>query len=49
MFDGSLVSTDENLKVRFNGLADFEEGRNNFNFKAAVAYANLKKLKFYKG
>lgn len=48
LFDGSLVSDDENLKVRFNGLADFEEGRNNFNFKAAVAYANLKNLNFIK-
>ncbi len=46
LFDGSLVSNDENLKFNFKGLADFEEGRNNFNFRASVGYANLKKLHF---
>ncbi len=46
LFDGSLVSDDENLKFNFKGLADFGEGRNNFNFIAAVKYANLKKLNF---
>ncbi|RKR07152.1 uncharacterized protein DUF490 [Maribacter vaceletii] len=46
LFDGSLVSNDENLKFNFKGLADFEEGRNNFNFIASVGYANLKKLNF---
>ncbi|WP_366511943.1 translocation/assembly module TamB domain-containing protein [Maribacter sp.] len=46
LFDGSLLSNDENLKFNFKGLADFEEGRNNFNFRASVGYANLKKLHF---
>lgn len=46
LFDGSLKSNDENLKFDFKGLADFGESRNNFNFKAAVAYADFKKLNF---
>ena len=46
LYDGTLVSNDENLKFNFKGLADFEEGQNNFNFKASVGYANLKNLNF---
>ncbi|AZQ58511.1 translocation/assembly module TamB [Maribacter sp. MJ134] len=46
LFDGSLSSNDENIKFDFKGLADFGETRNNFNFKAAVAYADFKKLNF---
>nr|WP_316933210.1 translocation/assembly module TamB domain-containing protein [Maribacter thermophilus] len=46
LFDGSLTSNDENIKFNFKGLADFEEESNNFNFKASVAYADLKKLNF---
>src|SRR5690606_1101440 len=46
LFDGSLVSNDENFKFNFKGLADFGEGRNNFNFIASVDYADLKKLNF---
>ena len=47
LFDGSLISNDENLKFDFKGLADFGKGQNNnFNFIAAVDYADLKKLNF---
>ncbi len=46
LFDGSLLSNDENLKLNFKGLADFSQEENDFNFVAAVDYANLKKLNF---
>ena len=46
LFDGSIFSNDENLKFNFKGLADFGKDQNNFNFIAAVDYANLKKLNF---
>ena len=46
LFDGALTSNDENLKFTFKGLADFSEDRNNFNFIAAVDYADFKKLNF---
>ncbi|MFS4469308.1 translocation/assembly module TamB domain-containing protein [Maribacter sp. 2210JD10-5] len=46
LFDGSLVSNDENIQFNFKGLADFAEERNNFNFVASVAYADFKKLNF---
>ncbi len=46
LFDGTLVSNDENLKFNFKGLADFGKNRNDFNFIASVEYADLKKLNF---
>lgn len=46
LFDGSLVSDDENLKFNFKGLADFGSAKNNFNFIASVDYADLKRLNF---
>ncbi len=46
LFDGSLVSNDENLRFSFKGLADFGSEGNNFNFIASVDYANLKTLNF---
>ena len=46
LFDGSVTSNDTNLKFDFKGLADFGAERNNFNFIASVAYADLKKLNF---
>ena len=46
LFDGTLVSNDENIKFDFKGLANFAETRNNFNFIASVDYADLKKLNF---
>jgi len=46
LFDGSLISDDDNLKFNFKGLADFGSEKNNFNFIAAVDYADLKRLNF---
>lgn len=46
LFDGSLISNDENLKLNFKGLADFSQEANDFNFIASVDYADLKKLNF---
>ena len=46
LFDGSLISNDENVKFSFKGLADLGDGPNNFNFIAAVDYMDLKKLNF---
>ncbi len=46
LFDGSLVSKDENFQFDFKGLADFGENANNFNFIASVAHADFKKLNF---
>tara|TARA_R110000868_G_scaffold212709_2_gene462618 strand:+ start:9214 stop:13623 length:4410 start_codon:yes stop_codon:yes gene_type:complete len=48
LFDGLLVSNDENIKFTFKGLADFAEEQNNFNFIASVEYADLRKLNFIK-
>jgi hypothetical protein len=46
LFDGSLTSNDRNFRFDFQGLADFSKDRNNFNFEANVAYADLKTLNF---
>ncbi|MGJ8738867.1 MAG: translocation/assembly module TamB, partial [Zobellia laminariae] len=48
LFDGTLLSNDENVKFSFKGLADFGEDRNDFNFIASVDYADLNKLNFIK-
>ena len=46
LFDGLLVSNDENIKFTFKGLADFTDQQNNFNFIASVDYADFRKLNF---
>ncbi len=46
LFDGSLVSNDQNVKFTFEGLADFAEDENQFNFIASVDHADLKKMNF---
>jgi len=48
IFDGNLVSNDDNLKLNFNGLVDFSEKENKYDFEANIAYANLKALNFMK-
>ncbi|MDP5229927.1 MAG: translocation/assembly module TamB [Cellulophaga sp.] len=48
LFDGILVSNDENVNFSFKGLADFAKEQNNFNFIANVNYADLRKLNFIK-
>ncbi|MGB5170638.1 MAG: translocation/assembly module TamB domain-containing protein [Eudoraea sp.] len=46
LFDGSLISNDENIKFNFDGLADFSDEESSFNFNAFVEYADLKMLNF---
>ena len=46
LFDGSLISNDENLMFSFEGLADFSSDKSSFNFSASVDYADLKILNF---
>ncbi len=47
VFNGKLVVDDKNLKLDFNGLADFSKTTNAFDFTANVDYLNLKALNFY--
>ena len=42
LFDGTLICNDKNLRFDFEGLADFSDERNDFNFSADVDYADLK-------
>ena len=46
LFDGSLICNDQNLRFDFEGLADFSEDKNDFNFTADVDYADLKLMNF---
>ncbi|WP_431157641.1 translocation/assembly module TamB domain-containing protein [Winogradskyella poriferorum] len=46
IFNGLLKADDPNLKLDFNGLADFSQEIKNFDFNADVEYANLKVLNF---
>ncbi len=46
VFNGILNAEDLNLKLDFNGLADFSGEIKNFDFNADVGYANLKALNF---
>lgn len=48
IFDGNLVSNDENLRLNFNGLVDFSEVEKKYDFEASIAYANLNALNFIK-
>nr|WP_313809970.1 translocation/assembly module TamB domain-containing protein [Allomuricauda sp.] len=46
LFDGSLVSNDDNVRFSFKGLADFGDDANKFNFIASVDHADLKQMNF---
>ncbi len=46
LYDGNLVCNDDNIKCNFQGLADFGNGLNTFNFQASVDYADFQKLNF---
>ena len=46
-FDGDLKVNDENLKLDFNGLADFSSAINKFDFTADIGFANLKETKLF--
>jgi len=48
IFDGNLVTRDNNLQLNFNGLIDFSEAVNKYDFTAQVDHANLKALNFAK-
>lgn len=48
LFNGTLASDDENFTFCFKGLADFGEKEHQFNFKASVAHADLRRLNFTK-
>lgn len=46
IFNGLIQVEDPNLKLNFNGLADFSQELKKFDFKANVGYANLRVLNF---
>ncbi|WP_241485289.1 translocation/assembly module TamB domain-containing protein [Psychroserpens damuponensis] len=46
IFNGLLVSKDENFKFKFDGLADLSKEIKAFDFNANVEYANLRALNF---
>src|SRR5699024_1641835 len=46
IFNRRLISHDPNLKMEFNGMADVSGQRNNYDFTAKVAYADLNTLNF---
>lgn len=48
IFDGILLVNDDNLKLKFNGLIDYSEVINKYDFEAEVDYADLNKLNFVK-
>ncbi|MGC1631431.1 MAG: translocation/assembly module TamB domain-containing protein, partial [Gelidibacter sp.] len=48
IFNGVLVSNDENFKFKFTGLADISKKVSALDFTAEVEYANLKALNFVK-
>ncbi|MEZ4797853.1 MAG: translocation/assembly module TamB domain-containing protein [Flavobacteriaceae bacterium] len=48
IFNGDLAAKDDNLDFTFNGLVNFSENENNYNFTANVNYANLNALNFVK-
>ncbi|HLT54369.1 MAG TPA: hypothetical protein VKZ97_10770, partial [Flavobacteriaceae bacterium] len=48
VFNGNLISHDPNLKLDFDGLADFSHEIYKFDFIADVQHANLRALNFVK-
>lgn len=46
-FNGKLLSEDENLKMAFNGLADFSSDDYKFDFNSKVDYADFKTLNLF--
>ncbi|AXT21263.1 translocation/assembly module TamB [Flavobacteriaceae bacterium AU392] len=46
IFNGELIANDENLDLKFNGLINFSEAENNYDFTANVTKANLNALNF---
>ena len=48
LFNGELNADDENLKMKFRGLADLSSAIYRFNFSADVSYAEFNKLNLFK-
>ena len=48
IFNGLLISNDENIKFKFEGLADFSKNIKTLDFIVNVDFANLKALNFVK-
>ncbi|ALJ04155.1 N-acetyl-gamma-glutamyl-phosphate reductase [Pseudalgibacter alginicilyticus] len=48
IFDGNLQANDKNLRLNFNGLIDYSEKINKYDFTANIDYANLNTLNFIK-
>ncbi|NNC69322.1 MAG: translocation/assembly module TamB, partial [Flavobacteriaceae bacterium] len=48
LFDGQLITNDDNLKMNFNGLADLSSKDYKFDFNADVAYSDFNKLNLFK-
>ncbi|MCK7590901.1 translocation/assembly module TamB [Subsaxibacter sp. CAU 1640] len=48
IFNGELISEDENFKFQFDGLADLSKNIKTMDFTANVEYANLNALNFVK-
>jgi hypothetical protein len=48
IFDGNLQANDKNLRLNFNGLIDYSEKVNKYDFTANIDYANLNTLNFIK-
>jgi hypothetical protein len=47
-FNGKMISNDENIKFKFDGLADLSSNIYKFNFNAQVVYADFNKLNLFK-
>ena len=47
VFDGKFEANDPNLKMNFNGLADFSKEVSQFDFQADISYADLKATNLY--
>lgn len=48
VFNGNFISLDPNLRMEFNGLADFSKEINVYDFEASVEYADLTALNLVK-
>ncbi|MGV6845040.1 MAG: translocation/assembly module TamB domain-containing protein [Lutibacter sp.] len=46
-FNGNLEVNDNNIKLNFNGLADFSSAVNQFKFNAIIDYCDLNAIKLY--
>lgn len=47
-FNGEMEVNDENIKLNFNGLADFSRDVYTFDFKANIDYCDLKAINIFK-